>query len=120
MASARNTIEPTAPIHHPGDNAEINGIRAVFGDRGQSLAVSSTKSATGHLLGAAGAIEAVFCALALRDQMLPPTLNLVEPEPVAAQFDLVPNAPKPKAIKHVLSNSFGFGGVNASLVFSAI
>ncbi len=103
-----------------GDNAEINGIRAVFGDRGQSLAVSSTKSATGHLLGAAGAIEAVFCALALRDQTLPPTLNLVEPEEVAAQFDLVPNAPKPKALKHVLSNSFGFGGVNASLVFSAV
>jgi 3-oxoacyl-[acyl-carrier-protein] synthase II len=103
-----------------GDNAEINGIRAVFGDRGQSLAVSSTKSATGHMLGAAGAIEAVFSILALRNQMLPPTLNLVDPEPVAAQFDLVANKAKPKALKHVLSNSFGFGGVNASLVFSAI
>ena len=103
-----------------GDNAEINGIRAVFGDRGQSLAVSSTKSSTGHMLGAAGAIEAVYSVMALREQMLPPTLNLVEPEPVAAQFDLVANAAKPKALKHVLSNSFGFGGVNASLVFSAI
>ncbi|RYE08328.1 MAG: beta-ketoacyl-[acyl-carrier-protein] synthase II [Hyphomicrobiales bacterium] len=103
-----------------GDNAEINGIRAVFGDRGQTLAVSSTKSATGHLLGAAGAIEAVFCALALKHQMLPPTLNLVDPEPVAAQFDLVPNKAKPKALQHVLSNSFGFGGVNASLVLSAV
>jgi 3-oxoacyl-[acyl-carrier-protein] synthase II len=103
-----------------GDNAEINGIRGVFGDRGQSLAVSSTKSATGHMLGAAGAIEAVFSILALRHQMLPPTLNLHEPEEVAKQFDLVPLTAKPKALKHVLSNSFGFGGVNASLVFSAI
>ncbi|MEO6395172.1 MAG: beta-ketoacyl-ACP synthase II [Devosia sp.] len=103
-----------------GDNAEINGIRNLFGDRGQSLAVSSTKSSTGHMLGAAGAIEAVFSVLALRHQMLPPTLNLVDPEPVAAQFDLVPLKAKPKALKHVLSNSFGFGGVNAALVFSAI
>lgn len=103
-----------------GDNAEINGIRAVFGDRGQSLAVSSTKSATGHMLGAAGAIEAVFSILALRHQMLPPTLNLHDPEEVAKQFDLVPLEARPKALKHALSNSFGFGGVNASLVFSAL
>ncbi len=103
-----------------GDNAEINGIRAVFGDRGQSLAVSSTKSSTGHMLGAAGAIEAVFSALALRHQMLPATLNLTDPEEVARQFDLVALTPKPKALRHVLSNSFGFGGVNASLVLSAI
>ena len=103
-----------------GDNAEINGIRAVFGDRGQSLAVSSTKSATGHMLGAAGAIEAVITILALRHQMLPPTLNLHDPEDVAKQFDLVPLKAKAKALKHALSNSFGFGGVNASLVFSAV
>lgn len=103
-----------------GDNAEINGIRAVFGDRGQSLAVSSTKSATGHMLGAAGAMEAVISVLALRHQTLPPTLNLHDPEEVAKQFDLVPLMAKPKALGHVLSNSFGFGGVNASLVFSAI
>jgi 3-oxoacyl-[acyl-carrier-protein] synthase II len=103
-----------------GDNAEINGIRAVFGDRGQSLAVSSTKSATGHMLGAAGAMEAVISVLALRHQTLPPTLNLHDPEEVAKQFDLVPLKAKPKALRHVLSNSFGFGGVNASLVFSAI
>ena len=102
-----------------GDNAEINGIRAVFGDRGQSLAVSSTKSATGHMLGAAGAMEAVISVLALRHQMLPPTLNLHDPEEVARQFDLVPLEARPRALKHVLSNSFGFGGVNASLVFSA-
>jgi len=103
-----------------GDNAEINGIRAVFGDRGQSLAVTSTKSATGHMLGAAGAIEAVFSILALREQTVPPALNLIDPEPVAAQFDLVPLKPRSKALKHVLSNSFGFGGVNASLVFSGL
>jgi 3-oxoacyl-[acyl-carrier-protein] synthase II len=72
------------------------------------------------MLGAAGAIEAVYSMLALREQMLPPTLNLVDPEPVAAQFDLVPLKAKPKALRHVLSNSFGFGGVNASLVFSAV
>ena len=103
-----------------GDNAEIAGIRNLFGDRGKSLAVSSTKSATGHLLGAAGAIEAVFCAKALATQTLPPTLNLETPEDIAAQFDLVPKVPEKKALKHVLSNSFGFGGVNASLVLSAI
>jgi 3-oxoacyl-[acyl-carrier-protein] synthase II len=103
-----------------GDNAEINGIRAVFGDRGQSLSVSSTKSATGHMLGAAGAIEAVISILALRNQMLPPTLNLHDPEDVAKQFDLVPLKAKAKALRHALSNSFGFGGVNASLVFSAV
>ena len=103
-----------------GDNAEINGIRNLFGDRGQSLAVSSTKSATGHMLGAAGAIEAVISILALRNQMLPPTLNLHDPEDVAKQFNLVPLKAKAKALKHVLSNSFGFGGVNASLVFSAL
>jgi 3-oxoacyl-[acyl-carrier-protein] synthase II len=103
-----------------GDAAEINGIRAVFGDRGKTLAVSSTKSATGHMLGAAGAIEAVFSVLALRNQMLPPTLNLDDPEELAAQFDLVPKVAKPKPLQHVLSNSFGFGGVNASLVLSAI
>jgi 3-oxoacyl-[acyl-carrier-protein] synthase II len=103
-----------------GDNAEINGIRAVFGDRGQTLAVSSTKSATGHMLGAAGAIEGVISVLALLHQTLPPTLNLTDPEDVAAQFDLVPLKAKPKTLKHVLSNSFGFGGVNASLVFTAL
>jgi 3-oxoacyl-[acyl-carrier-protein] synthase II len=103
-----------------GDNAEINGIAAVFGARGDTLSVTSTKSSTGHMLGAAGAIEAVYSVMALRDQIVPPGLNLVDPEENAAQFDLVPNVAKPKALKHVLSNSFGFGGVNAALVFSAV
>jgi 3-oxoacyl-[acyl-carrier-protein] synthase II len=102
-----------------GDAAEIAALGAVFAGRGQDLAVSSTKSATGHMLGAAGAIEAVFAVLALRDGMLPPTLNLEAPD-VGEQFDLVPKVARPRAIRHALSNSFGFGGVNASLVFSAL
>jgi 3-oxoacyl-[acyl-carrier-protein] synthase II len=102
-----------------GDAAEIAGISAVFANRGKDLAISSTKSATGHLMGAAGAIESVFGILAIRNAMAPPTLNLDEPN-VGEQFDLVPKVAKAKAIGHVLSNSFGFGGVNASLVLSAV
>lgn len=103
-----------------GDNAEIAGITAVFPGRGKDLAVSSTKSATGHMLGAAGAIEAIISVQALRNGMLPPTINLDDPEEVADIFDLVPKVAKPKAIDYALSNSFGFGGVNASLVFGRI
>lgn len=101
-----------------GDAAELAGISAVFSNRGKDLAISSTKSATGHLMGAAGALESVFGILAIRHGMAPATLNLEDPD-VGTQFDLVPKLAKPKAIRHVLSNSFGFGGVNASLVFSA-
>jgi len=103
-----------------GDNAEIAGIGAVFAGRGKDLAVSSTKSATGHLLGAAGALEAIISVQALRQGMLPPTINLDDPEVAADVFDLVPNAAKPKALHYALSNSFGFGGVNAALVFGKI
>lgn len=103
-----------------GDAAEIAAISGVFGERGKSLGISSTKSSTGHLLGAAGGIEAAFSVMALRDQVMPATLNLEEPDPEADRFDLVPKTPKKKPLKHVLSNSFGFGGVNASLVFSAV
>ena len=102
-----------------GDAAEIAAIGSVFTNRGKDLAISSTKSATGHLLGSAGAIEAVFTIESIRHGTVPPTLNLEEPD-VGAQFDLVPKVAKPKAIRHALSNSFGFGGVNASLVFSAV
>lgn len=100
-----------------GDSAEISGLAAVFHGRGHDLAVSSTKSATGHMLGAAGAIEAIFCIKALETGILPPTINLDDPVEDAAQFDLVPNKPKRKNIDFALSNSFGFGGVNAALVF---
>jgi 3-oxoacyl-[acyl-carrier-protein] synthase II len=79
--------------------------------------VSSTKSATGHLLGAAGALEAIISVKALREGLLPPTINLDDPVEEADIFDLVPNKAKPKAIDYALSNSFGFGGVNAALVF---
>ncbi|MFK4809428.1 beta-ketoacyl-ACP synthase II [Devosia sp. ZW T5_3] len=103
-----------------GDNAEIAGITAVFPGRGKDLAVSSTKSATGHMLGAAGAVEAIISVQALRTGILPPTINLEDPEEVADIFDLVPEVAKPKAIDYALSNSFGFGGVNASLVFARI
>lgn len=101
-----------------GDAAELAALAAIFGDRGPSLSVSSTKSSTGHLLGAAGAIEAVFSLLALRDQVAPATLNLDSPGQEAVGFDLVPKQPRRRAIRHVLSNAFGFGGVNAALVLS--
>ncbi len=99
-----------------GDTAEIAGIAAVFPGRGKDLAVSSTKSATGHLLGAAGALEAIISVKALRENMLPPTINLDDPVQEADVFDLVPNQAKAKNLDYVLSNSFGFGGVNAALV----
>ena len=102
-----------------GDAAELAGIGAVFANRGKDLAISSTKSATGHLMGAAGAIESIFSIEAIRHGIVPPTRNLEDPD-VGERFDLVPKVAKPKELRHVLSNSFGFGGVNASLVFSAI
>lgn len=102
-----------------GDAAELAGIAAVFANRGKDLAISSTKSATGHLMGAAGAIETVYGVLAIQNDMAPPTLNLDDPD-VGQQFDLVPKVAKAKPIRHVLSNSFGFGGVNAALVLSEV
>lgn len=102
-----------------GDAAELAGIAAVFANRGKDLAISSTKSATGHLMGAAGALEAVYAIEAIRNDVAPATLNLDNPD-VGEQFDLVPKVAKAKSIHHVLSNSFGFGGVNASLVFSEV
>lgn len=103
-----------------GDAAEIAAIGHVFAGRGLDLPMSATKSSTGHLLGAAGAIEAVFSIQALRDGIMPATINLDTPDEAAARFDLVPNTPRKKTLKHVLCNAFGFGGVNASLVFSAV
>lgn len=98
-----------------GDRGELAAIRRLFGDR-CGVAVSSTKSATGHLLGAAGAVAAIFAALALRDQVAPATLNLTEPDPLAEGLDLIVGAARPLAMEHALVNGFGFGGVNASLV----
>ena len=98
-----------------GDRGELAAMRALFGE-GSGVAISSTKSATGHLLGAAGAVAAIFTVLALRDQRAPATLNLAEPDPLAAGLDLVAGAARPWAMEHALVNGFGFGGVNASLV----
>jgi 3-oxoacyl-[acyl-carrier-protein] synthase II len=99
-----------------GDIGETVAIKRAFGDAARRLAVSSTKSVTGHLLGAAGVAEAIFCILAIRDQVLPPTINLDEPDP-ECDLDYVPNEARDAKIDLVISNSFGFGGTNGSLVF---
>jgi 3-oxoacyl-[acyl-carrier-protein] synthase II len=104
----------------PGDAVEINAVRRLFGDHIKSVSMSSTKSAIGHLLGAAGSVEAIFCALAIRDQVAPPTLNLDNPSEGFRELDLVPHQAKPKPITIALSNSFGFGGTNASLVLRKV
>ncbi|WP_313209773.1 beta-ketoacyl-ACP synthase II [Stutzerimonas nitrititolerans] len=98
-----------------GDKAEAAAIKTVFGDHAYELSVSSTKSMVGHLLGAAGAVEAIFSILAIRDQVAPPTINLEEPDE-GCDLDFVALQAKPKAIDAVISNSFGFGGTNGSLV----
>jgi 3-oxoacyl-[acyl-carrier-protein] synthase II len=99
-----------------GDVAECIAVKRAFGEHAHRLVVSSTKSMTGHLLGAAGGIEAVFTALAIRDQVAPPTANLVNVDP-QCDLDFAPNAARPMAIRGALSNSFGFGGTNATLAF---
>jgi 3-oxoacyl-[acyl-carrier-protein] synthase II len=99
-----------------GDEIELNAVQRLVGDEASHIAMSSTKSSTGHLLGAAGAVEAVFSILAMRDKVAPPTLNLDHPS-VKAAVDLVPHRAREREIDVVLSNSFGFGGTNASLVF---
>ena len=100
-----------------GDIAELSALRAVLGSAVARVSVSSTKSQIGHLLGAAGAVEAIFSILALQNGVAPATLNLDNPDPAAEGFDLVPHQPKERTIRHALSNSFGFGGTNASLLF---
>ncbi len=98
-----------------GDRIETAAIKNVFGDHAARLAVSSTKSMTGHLLGAAGGVEAGLCALSLRDQVIPPTINYDTPDP-DCDLDYVPNEARDAEMEYVLSNSFGFGGTNAALV----
>jgi 3-oxoacyl-[acyl-carrier-protein] synthase II len=102
-----------------GDLAESRALESVFGAAAKTVAVSSTKSMIGHLLGAAGAVEAVFSVLALRDQVAPPTINLDKPDD-GCVLDYVPHTAREMTINHVLSNSFGFGGTNGSLLFSRI
>jgi 3-oxoacyl-[acyl-carrier-protein] synthase II len=108
-----NAHSTSTPV---GDRGEIAAIRSVFGRDG-GVAVSATKSATGHLLGAAGGLEAIFTVLALRDQVAPATLNLDNPDPTAEGIDLVRGAARRMEIEHAISNGFGFGGVNASVIF---
>ena len=98
-----------------GDAGELAAIKSVFGTN-NDLAITSTKSATGHLLGAAGGIETIFTALALRDQIIPPTLNFENPDPLTDGLDVVGNTARTKTIEYALSNGFGFGGVNASIL----
>ncbi|MDH0433900.1 beta-ketoacyl-ACP synthase II [Aeromonas caviae] len=102
-----------------GDVAELRGMKKVFGDHASALMVSSTKSMTGHLLGAAGAIEAIITVLSLRDQMVPPTINLDKPDD-ECDLDLVPHVAKAGSFEYALSNSFGFGGTNGSLIFKRV
>ena len=99
-----------------GDEIELKAVERIMGNASAKLSMSSTKSAIGHLLGAAGAVEAIFSLLALRDGAVPPTINLDNPS-VETAIDLVPHKAKQKQIDTVLSNSFGFGGTNASIIF---
>jgi 3-oxoacyl-[acyl-carrier-protein] synthase II len=102
-----------------GDIAETKGIKLAFGDHAKRLAVSSTKSMTGHMLGAAGGAEAIFTVLAIRDQVAPPTINYQTPDP-ECDLDCVPNTARPMKIDIALTNSFGFGGTNGTLIFKRI
>ncbi|MGH7012603.1 MAG: beta-ketoacyl-ACP synthase II [Stellaceae bacterium] len=99
-----------------GDEIELGAVKRLFGESAYKLSMSSTKSAIGHLLGAAGSVEAIFSILALRDGVVPPTLNLEHPSP-SCDIDLVPLKAKERPVRYALSNSFGFGGTNASLIF---
>jgi 3-oxoacyl-[acyl-carrier-protein] synthase II len=101
-----------------GDKIETIAIKGVFGEHAYKLAVSSTKSMTGHLLGAAGGLEGAISALAIKHGVMPPTMNYETPDP-ECDLDYVPNKPRQKKLRHVMSNSFGFGGTNATLIFSA-
>lgn len=103
-----------------GDEIELGAIKRVFGNAVARMSMSSTKSSIGHLLGAAGAVEAIFSILAMRDNIVPPTLNLENPCATAEGVDLVPNKAKEREVRAVLSNSFGFGGTNATLVMKKV
>jgi 3-oxoacyl-(acyl-carrier-protein) synthase len=100
------------------DIAETRAIKAALGEHAKQVAVSSTKSMTGHMMGATGALEAIFCLLAIRDNLIPPTINLSQPDP-ECDLDYVPGSPRKAEVNVTLSNAFGFGGHNAVLAFRA-
>jgi 3-oxoacyl-[acyl-carrier-protein] synthase II len=102
-----------------GDEIELKAVERLFGSSAGNLSLSSTKSAIGHLLGAAGAVETIFCALAIRDSVVPPTLNLDNPS-VETAIDLTPHKAKKRSVKAAMSNSFGFGGTNAAVILTAV
>ena len=103
-----------------GDELELGAVKRLFGNAIATVSMSSTKSAIGHLLGGAGAVESIFCLLAMRDSVVPPTLNLDNPVEAAEGVDLVPHVAKRRSVKAVLNNSFGFGGTNATVVFRGV
>lgn len=117
-AGAISYVNAHATSTPVGDAAELAALENVLGAAKANTPVGSTKSATGHMLGAAGAIEAVFSVLAIQNQILPPSLNIDDPMPEAEGFDLISTGARAAKVEHVLSNAFGFGGVNAALVFS--
>jgi 3-oxoacyl-[acyl-carrier-protein] synthase II len=110
-------VNPHATATPVGDRNECLALKEIFGDAASSLLVSGTKSMTGHLLGAAGAVEGIFSILSIRDGKVPPTINVDDLDPACAGLDIVKGQPRSADIRHVLSNSFGFGGTNAALVF---
>ena len=131
-AAMRNALQdaglPVDELHYinahgtstkAGDVAESIAVRTVMGSAADQVAVSSTKSMVGHLLGAAGAVEAIFSVLALRDQVAPPTINLDNPDE-GCDLNYVPHTAQQREIRNVLTNSFGFGGTNGSLIFSQL
>jgi len=102
-----------------GDKAELQAIRTIFGDAAERISITANKSMLGHTLGAAGAIEAIVTIQTIREGCVPPTINLVDPDPESVGMDLTPNVAATRAVRTALSNSFGFGGQNTALIFTA-
>ncbi|VAW45499.1 3-oxoacyl-[acyl-carrier-protein] synthase, KASII [hydrothermal vent metagenome] len=118
-ASQFNYVNAHGTSTPQGDKGESDAVKVAFGAHAHDLAMSSTKSMTGHLLGAAGGIEAIFSVMAIKDQIIPPTINLTDPDP-QCDLDYVPNVAREAVVDVAISNSFGFGGTNGSLVFNAL
>jgi 3-oxoacyl-[acyl-carrier-protein] synthase II len=113
-------VNPHATATQVGDRNEVRALLSIYKNSDKRPVVSATKSMTGHLLGAAGAVEAIFTVLSLRDGIVPPTINLTEVDPDCQGLDFVPGKARKMDIQHALSNSFGFGGTNATLVFKRL